>query len=126
MRLIYIYIIEKPLQSNSSQRQKEVFMESEKITEEHLRDEVRRLGGRSYKWVSPGCSGVPDRIVILPGGRIFFAELKSEGKISTKLQKKRQKELRELGCTVYADIDTVERVRKMLREEMMPYDVQAT
>lgn len=100
--------------------------ESEKATEKFLRDEVKRLGGRSYKWVSPGCSGVPDRIVILPGERIFFVELKSEGKISTPRQKKRQKELRELGCTVYADIDTAEKVRKMLQKEMMPYDVQAT
>jgi hypothetical protein len=100
--------------------------ENEKATEKFLRDEVKRLGGRSYKWVSPGCSGVPDRIVILPGGGIFFVELKSEGEISTKLQKKRQKELQELGCTVYADIDTAEKVRKMLQKEMMPYDVQAT
>lgn len=92
-------------------------MESEKTTERYLSREVKARGGQSYKWVSPGCSGVPDRIVILPGGKIFFVELKSEGKTSTKLQQKRQTELRALGCTVYADIDTKEKVRALLRKE---------
>ena len=91
-------------------------MESEKTTEAYLRDEVKALGGRSYKWVSPGCGGVPDRIVAMPGGRVVFVELKSEGETSTQLQKKRQSELRALGCTVYADIDTKEKVREMLGE----------
>lgn len=92
-------------------------MESEKNTEAYLRDRVKALGGRSYKWVSPGCSGVPDRIVILPGGRVVFVELKSEGETSTKLQKKRQAELRTSGCTVYADIDTKAKVRELLQKE---------
>ena len=91
-------------------------MESENTPEAYLRDRVKALGGRSYKWVSPGCSGVPDRIVILPGGRAVFVELKSEGETSTKLQKKRQAELENLGCTVYRDIDTKEKVREMLDE----------
>lgn len=92
-------------------------MENEKTTEAYLRDRVKALGGRSYKWVSPGCSGVPDRVVILPGGRVFFVELKSEGKTSTKLQQKQQTELRELGCTVYADIDTKAKVREIIEHE---------
>lgn len=93
-------------------------MQSEKCTETYLRDEVRRRGGRTYKWVSPGCSGVPDRIVVMPGGRVVFVELKSEGKTSTGQQKKRQAELRALGCTVYADIDTKEKVREILDHEI--------
>ena len=93
-------------------------MESEKVTEAYLRDRVKALGGRSYKWVSPGCSGVPDRVVILPGGRVVFVELKSEGKTSTKLQQKRQAELRALGCTVYTDIDTKEKVGEILDHEI--------
>lgn len=93
-------------------------MESEKTTEAYLRDRVEALGGRSYKWVSPGCSGVPDRIVILPPGKIFFVELKSEGRTSTAQQKKRQAELRELDCTVYADVDTTEKVREILDHEI--------
>ena len=93
-------------------------LQSEKCTEAYLRDQVKALGGRSYKWVSPGCSGVPDRIVILPGGGVFFVELKSEGKASTEQQRKRQAELRALGCTVYADIDTKEKVREILDHEI--------
>jgi hypothetical protein len=93
-------------------------MESEKATEAYLRDEVKALGGRSYKWVSPGCSGVPDRIVIKPGGGVFFVELKSEGQKSTPQQRKRQAEIAALGCTVYADIDTKEKVREILDREI--------
>lgn len=92
-------------------------MESEKNTERYLCRMVKALGGECYKWVSPGCSGVPDRIVILPGGKIFFVELKSEGRKSTMLQKIRQAELRALDCTVYADIDTTEKVNEVLRKE---------
>lgn len=92
-------------------------MENEKDTEAFLRDEVKALGGRSYKWVSPGCSGVPDRIVILPGGQIVFVETKSEGKTSSAQQRKRQAELRALGCNVYADVDTKEKVREVIELE---------
>lgn len=92
-------------------------MENEKDTEAFLRDAVKALGGRSYKWVSPGCSGVPDRIVILPGGRIVFVETKSEGKTSSAQQRKRQAELRALGCNVYADVDTKEKVREVIELE---------
>lgn len=48
---------------------------------------IRKLGGRAYKWVSPGNDGVPDRIVILPGLRPIFVELKAENGRLTALQK---------------------------------------
>ena len=95
-------------------------MENEKSTEAYLRDEAKRLGGRSYKWVSPGRAGVPDRIVIAPGGRVVFVETKSEGEKSNKQQKRFQAELEALGCTVYRDIDTKGKVREMLREVFAP------
>ena len=47
-----------------------------------------------------------------------FVETKSEGQTSTKQQKRRQAELREMGCRVYADIDTRAKVDEMLRREM--------
>ncbi len=59
---------------------------------------VRQAGGKAYKFVSPGNAGVPDRIVVLPGGRIGFAELKRPGEEPRKLQRLRLKELGELGC----------------------------
>ena len=55
----------------------------EKDIEKILVNEVKKLGGRAYKWVSPGNDGVPDRIVILPGLQPIFVELKTEtGRLS--------------------------------------------
>lgn len=55
----------------------------EKDIEKILVTEVKKLGGRAYKWVSPGNDGVPDRIVILPGERPYFVELKTDhGRLS--------------------------------------------
>lgn len=68
--------------------------------EKKLREAVRKAGGRAYKWVSPGNSGVPDRVVFLPGGRIIFVELKRAGGRSTKLQQVQQDRLRTLGADV--------------------------
>ena len=50
----------------------------EKQIERQLREGVQKLGGIAYKWVCPGHRGVPDRIVLLPGGRIYFVELKAQ------------------------------------------------
>lgn len=59
---------------------------------------VARKGGKAYKLVSPGNDGMPDRMVILPGGRIGFVELKQKGKVPRKQQKHRMRELEGLGC----------------------------
>jgi hypothetical protein len=48
----------------------------EKDLEAKLRKEVQKRGGLCLKWVCPGWSGVPDRIILLPGGRIHFVEMK--------------------------------------------------
>ena len=50
----------------------------EKEIEKILVECVKRLGGRAYKWTSPGNDGVPDRIVILPDTRVIFVELKTD------------------------------------------------
>lgn len=69
----------------------------EKEIERILVNEVKKLGGRAYKWVSPGNDGVPDRIVILPGQQPIFVELKTNaGKLSA-LQAMQIKRLQELG-----------------------------
>lgn len=73
----------------------------EKEIEKILVSEVKKLGGRAYKWVSPGNDGVPDRIVIFPGKPPVFMELKSEkGKLSA-LQKSQMRRLLELGQAVF-------------------------
>lgn len=71
-------------------------MDSEKSIEQYLAKKVRDVGGRAYKFVSPGNAGAPDRIVIFPAGRIVFTELKCEtGELSV-LQKNQIKKLRSL------------------------------
>lgn len=48
----------------------------EEAIEKRLRKMVERHGGLCLKWVCPGWTGVPDRIVLMPGGRVHFVELK--------------------------------------------------
>lgn len=72
----------------------------ERDIEKILKDEVKNLGGRAYKWVSPGNSGVPDRIVVFPGRPPVFVELKTETGKLTPLQEAQIKRLRELGQDV--------------------------
>lgn len=51
--------------------------------ERHLVRLVEKAGGKAYKFVSPGRAGVADRLVVLPGGRVWFVELKtSTGRLS--------------------------------------------
>lgn len=61
-----------------------------------------QLGGLCLKWICPGWSGVPDRILLLPGGKIYFVELKRPkgGKISA-LQTWWKRRLETLGFTVW-------------------------
>ena len=73
----------------------------EKKIEMDLVKAVKAEGGICPKFVSPGMSGMPDRIVILPGGRIGFVEVKAPGKQLRPLQVKRHKELREIGIKVF-------------------------
>lgn len=87
----------------------------EKDIEKILVNEVRKLGGRAYKWVSPGNDGVPDRIVILPGQPPIFVELKTEtGKLSA-LQGVQITRLRELGQDVRV-LKGIQEVRDFLSE----------
>ncbi len=72
---------------------------SEDYLEEKLVKKVKDLGGRAYKFISPGNSGVPDRLIVLPGNKIGFAEMKrSKGGRPSKLQKAQIRFLRSLDC----------------------------
>lgn len=72
----------------------------EKKVEAYLVSETRKLGGVAYKFTSPGRRGVPDRLVILPGNRIAFVEVKdTQGKL-TPNQVSAIKLLRSLDCEV--------------------------
>lgn len=59
------------------------FQVLEKDVEAYLRTEVLKLSGKAYKFTSPANRSVPDRIVMLPGGRIYFVEVKTtKGKLT--------------------------------------------
>lgn len=85
--------------------------------ERRLVREVERRGGMALKWVSPGQRGVPDRIVLLPGGRTVYVEMKATGGRLSVLQVRWARLLRELGHEVYK-IDSVEGVEDFIREVM--------
>lgn len=86
----------------------------EKDIEARLKRGVERAGGLCLKWVSPGCTGVMDRIVLLPGGRVIFVELKKPGGRLSERQKYMADVLRDLGLTVWCLWDA-ERVDSFLR-----------
>ena len=83
--------------------------------ERRLVAHTKAAGGMAPKFVSPGLSGVPDRLVLLPGGRMAFVELKAPGKQLRPLQVKRKKQLEKLGFKVYV-VDGVEQIQKVLYE----------
>lgn len=87
----------------------------ERDIEEYLRKRVKAVGGAAYKWTSPGNSGVPDRIVIFPGGGVVFVELKAPGGKPTPLQLAQHKRLRALNCDVRI-IDSKEQVDAFIKE----------
>ena len=73
----------------------------EKIIEQHLVKAVKNSGGIAPKLVCPGFDGMPDRLVLLPGGKIGFVEVKAPGKEPRPLQVARHGLLRRLGFRVY-------------------------
>ena len=72
----------------------------EKTIEAKLVKRVESVGGKCWKFTSPGTAGVPDRIVLLPGGRIVFVELKDTGKKLSPVQQARHQQLSGLGFDV--------------------------
>lgn len=72
----------------------------EKDIEKVLVTEVRKMGGRAFKWVSPGNDGVPDRIVIFPDRPPVFVELKAENGRLSALQKVQVRRLQDMGQDV--------------------------
>lgn len=88
-------------------------MAAEKKVENRLRDGAKKLGGLAIKFVSPSFSGVPDRIVLLPEGRLVFVELKAPGKKPTPVQVSVHKIFAKLGFPVVV-LDSTEAVDKFL------------
>ena len=87
----------------------------EKIIERKLVTVTKAKGGIAPKFVSPGYDGMPDRIILLPNGKMGFVELKAKGKKPRPLQEARHRLLRELGFKVYI-IDNASDIENVLGE----------
>ena len=81
----------------------------EKSIEAKLVDAVKAVGGVCWKFTSPGTSGVPDRIVLMPSGRIGFVEVKASGEKTRPLQRLRIRTLQRLGFKAFV-LDTPEQI----------------
>jgi hypothetical protein len=86
---------------------------TEKDIELMLVKAVRKRGGRAFKFISPGINGMPDRLVLIPEGKIGFVEMKAPAKRMRPLQIKRKDELERLGFLVYC-VDRPEQIGGVL------------
>jgi hypothetical protein len=87
----------------------------EKTVEQKLVAAVKSMGGLAPKFTSPGLDGVPDRLVLLPHGKMAFVELKAPSKTLRPLQVRRKRQLEALGFPVYC-VDSPEQIGGILDE----------
>ena len=93
----------------------------EKDIEAWMTDQVKKLGGMSLKFVSPGNPGVPDRIYIFPEGKVYFVELKKElGRLSG-IQKWQRERFLKMGCRFYV-VKGMESAKNFVKE--LEHDLQ--
>ena len=90
---------------------------NERDIEARFRKAVKDAGGLALKFISPGYAGVPDRIVLMPGGMMCFVELKAPGEKMRPLQMRRKKQLENLGFKVFC-VDSMEGIPKVIKEVM--------
>ena len=100
---------------------REVRRLDEKSVERFLKRKVEEMipGAKCLKFVSPGYTGVPDRIILLPGGAVVFAELKRPGEEPRQRQLFVQTQLARMGFTVAGCVDSPESVNKVVQMCMM-------
>lgn len=81
--------------------------------EKKLREAAERVGGKAYKFVSPGVLGVPDRIVVIPGGLVCFVEVKAPGEKPRPSQRHVLRQLYRIGASV-ATVDNERTARRLV------------
>ncbi|OUP77758.1 nuclease [Anaeromassilibacillus sp. An172] len=87
----------------------------EKKIEQKLVKAVKAAGGIAPKLTSLGFDGMPDRMVLMPGGCIGFVEVKAPGEKPRSLQLSRHRLLRRMGFKVYV-LDGEEQIETILRK----------
>jgi hypothetical protein len=98
-------------------------MIKERDVERYFKAQLEKRGALVFKFVSPGQAGVPDRVVLLPGGRVVFAEMKAPGEKPRPLQRAVFARMARAGHPVYI-IDSREAVKKFM-EEVTPDAIQS-
>lgn len=88
----------------------------ERDIEKRLIRPVRELGGLCLKFEVPAFTGLPDRLILLPGARVVFVETKQPGKKERPRQRYVQGLLRKLGFTVYSTVDSVAKVEAIAED----------
>lgn len=91
------------------------YLHSEKYLERELIKAVQARAGKALKYNNPLAIGYPDRLVVLPGAKVAWVEMKSTGKKPDKIQLIRHQELRALGFKVYV-IDSMQGIQDFLNE----------
>lgn len=91
--------------------------ESEKVLEAKLGTLLKREGGWSIKLSAMHLIGIPDRLCLLPGGKMFFVEMKTTGEKPTKIQRHVHRRLREMGFDVEV-LDTTEKIIKTIKKHV--------
>jgi hypothetical protein len=90
--------------------------DSEKYLERELVKRIELFGGKCIKLVPFNSNGIPDRLCLLPGGTVFFVELKSAGQKPRKLQLYWHRVLTKLGFDVYV-IDSYKKLNEIIHYE---------
>lgn len=93
--------------------------ESEKLIERTLVNAVQQAGGLCIKLLTHLFIGLPDRLVLLPGGKLFFVELKTTGLKPRKIQEVVHNKLRALGFYVLVIDSTA--IAKSIVDETSKY-----
>ncbi len=88
----------------------------EREIEKRLIKPIEALGGLCWKLTVPAVTGVPDRLILLPGAHIVFVETKAPGKKERPRQKLIQGILRRLGFTVYSTVDSAAKVAVIVED----------
>ncbi len=96
-------------------RRKHMECLKERILERKFVTSVKAVGGLALKFTSPSCAGMPDRLVLMPGGKNGFVEVKSPGCKPRPLQIARHGMLRRLGFNVFV-LDKPEQIERIIKE----------
>ncbi|WP_278833292.1 VRR-NUC domain-containing protein [Porphyromonas cangingivalis] len=86
---------------------------NEKLLEKKLNLLVEKTGGLSIKFESRLLAGMPDRLVLYPGGQTYWVELKTTGQKPRAIQKYRHEQLRQMGQEVFI-IDSIDSLNEFI------------